>query len=118
MRPTINNLRGQKKHDIDNVVSEDRKVRKKIKEVPEKLANVEAEKGESVIAPGMGFFGIGGQKHYNGGTHLLLPEGSFVFSDDKDSKITGAAAEMFGKNSEKSYTPAEISKSYELFVQP
>lgn len=116
MRPTINNLRGEKKPDsLSNVISSDkRKVKKVIKEVPRDVANLEAEQGESVLAPGMGFFNIGGDKHSDGGTPLLLPDGSFIFSDSKDLKVTGGILSVFGKNPDKKFTPAEISKQYDI----
>lgn len=118
MRPTINNLRGdkatKKDNTVDNTPEHTRALRNQIKEVDEDVANVEAEAGETVISPGMGFYTIGGDKHYDGGTPLLLPEGAFVFSDSKDSKITGDILKMFNKNPDKNFTPAELSKQYKL----
>lgn len=86
-------------------------------------ANIEAEKGETILTP-MGddawtktlpkTYVIGGKKHYKGGTPLNVPAGSFIFSDhlkEKNLKMQ----QMLGKAPKKSgYTYAELSKPYML----
>lgn len=89
--------------------------------VPREMANLEAEKGETVMGDidGDGMqehMKIGGKRHSEGGTPLNLKPGSFVFSDTKKMMIGGAPLEMFGKNpnSKKKYTPAALAKQYDL----
>jgi tRNA A37 threonylcarbamoyltransferase TsaD len=87
--------------------------------VPRDQANIEAEKGETMITP-MGddaqtrtipkTFAIGGNKHYNGGTPLNVPDGTFVFSDHLKETNVGVHS-IFGKKEKKTgYTYAELSK--------
>jgi hypothetical protein len=91
--------------------------------VPRDQANIEAEKGETMITP-MGddaqtrtipkTFSIGGKKHYNGGTPLNVPEGTFIYSDHLKETNTDVHS-LFGKKEKKSgYTYAELSKPYML----
>lgn len=96
-------------------------VKKNLGPTSREKANIEAEKGETILTP-MGddawtsglpkTYVIGGKKHSKGGTPLDVPEGSFIFSDhlkEKDQKIL----EMLGKAAKKSgYTYAELSKPY------
>lgn len=89
--------------------------------VPRSMANLEAEKGETVVGDidndGMPeHMKIGGKRHSQGGTPLNLQPGSFIFSDTKKMMIGGSALEMFGKNpnNKKKYTPAQIAKQYDL----
>lgn len=98
-------------------------IKKNLGPVDRDKANIEAERGETIITP-MGddawtksipkTFVIGGKKHSKGGTPLSVPEGSFIFSDhlkEKDKQIL----EMLGKAAKKSgYTYAELSKPYML----
>lgn len=98
-------------------------VKKNLGPVHRDDANIEAEKGETIITP-MGddawtktlpkTYVIGGKKHSKGGTPLDVPEGSFIFSDhlkERNQKIH----EMLGKAAKKSgYTYAELSKPYML----
>lgn len=98
-------------------------VKKNLGPVPRDKANIEAEKGETILTP-MGddawtktlpkTYVIGGKKHSKGGTPLDVPEGSFIFSDhlkERNTKIH----EMLGKAAKKSgYTYAELSKPYML----
>lgn len=81
-------------------------------EVDERIANVEAEKGETVLKPDMSFLKISGDKHSKGGTNLLLPPGSFIFSDR--IKVKGATVKpMFNwVNAKKKYTMADLSKKF------
>jgi hypothetical protein len=101
-------------------------VNKTLKEVPEHLANVEAEKGETVMYPKNEAFGdfpalynVGGKRHVDGGTNLSLPEDSFVFSDTKnmrikDKTILAMFGKTIGKKGQKQFTPAELSKKYDI----
>jgi hypothetical protein len=96
--------------------------------VNRKVANVEAEKGETVVtnmSRGLNnifeMYGIGGKKHSQGGTPLALPtdEGkdtdgtSFIFSDNKRMIVKDPAIlEYFGVDPKKPKTFAGISKSW------
>lgn len=89
--------------------------------VPRAMANLEAEKGETVVGDldGDGMqehMKIGGKRHSEGGTPLNLNPGSFIFSDTKKMEIGGPALAMFGKSSDnkKKYTPAQLAKQYDL----
>lgn len=84
-------------------------------------ANIEAEKNETVMGDfdndGIAeHFKIGGNKHYEGGTPLSVPDGSFIFSDDRRLKLKGAILDHFGKgkNNKKKYTPASLAKQYDI----
>ena len=92
-----------------------------ISPVPRDQANIEAEKGETMITP-MGddartktlpkTFTIGGKKHSGGGTPLNVPDGTFVFSDHLKETNQDIHA-FFNKKPKKSgYTYAELSKPY------
>ena len=95
--------------------------------VKRKLANVEAEKGETVVtnmSRGLNniyeMYNITGKKHSKGGTPLNLPidekngDGtSFIFSDSKKLKIKDPALlKYFGVKGKKPKTPAQISKEW------
>ena len=67
---------------------------------PRAAANLEAEKGETVVTdlddnmiPE--HYKIGGKKHSQGGTPLNLPAKSFIFSDHKSMAIGGEALKKF-----------------------
>ena len=92
------------------------------------LANVEAEKGETVVtnmSRGLNniyeMYAIGGKKHSQGGTPLALPTDgdkesdgtSFIFSDNKKMIVKDPAIlDYFGVNPKKPQTFAGISKSW------
>ena len=86
--------------------------------VDRKLANVEAEKGETMLTTdGVSnekiLVGIGGEKHGNGGTPLNAPEGTAIFSDSlkiKDPIIL----KFFNENGKKPKTFAQLSKKYDV----
>lgn len=109
---------------LDNQMREDspyQSVSDTLQPVPREQANLEAEKGETVVGDidGDGMqehMKIGGKRHSQGGTPLNLKPGSFIFSDTKKMKVGGAALEMFGKgtNNKKKYTPAQLAKQYDL----
>jgi hypothetical protein len=86
-------------------------------------ANIEAEKGETIITP-MGddawtktipkTYVIGGKKHYKGGTPLSVPEGSFIYSDHLKER-NPEMHKLFNRPEKKSgYTYADLSKPYML----
>lgn len=99
--------------------------------VNRKVANVEAEKGETVVtnmSRGLNniyeMYGIGGKKHSQGGTPLALPtEGkdsdgsSFIFSDSKKMLVKDPAVlDFFGIKTKKPMTFAEISNTFKTRV--
>jgi len=94
------------------------KIKKVIKPANRKEANVEAEKGESIVTYLFGIsipehYKIEGKKHEQGGTPLKVPDGSFVFSDDKKMIVDDPnILKFFGESKPK--TPAQIAKKYEL----
>lgn len=96
----------------------DIKINRVLKPTDKENATLEAEKGETVVTDlnndGIPeFYTIGGKRHYAGGTPLNLPSESFIFSRDKNLKISDPdILQMFGKTDKKSYTPAELSKTY------
>jgi hypothetical protein len=88
--------------------------------VPVDKANVEAERGETVVVPNQNglsaHFKIGGKRHSEGGTPLDLPDDSFIFSDTKGMKIKDPKVlKLFGESSPK--TPAQIAKKYDVNKQ-
>lgn len=100
---------------------EGKAVRSLLPPVDRSVANIEAEKGETVWGDFDGdnfaeHYKIGGERHSNGGTPLQVPEGSFVFSDTKKLKIGGPVLKEFGKSpdNKKKYTFAQLAKQYDL----
>jgi hypothetical protein len=95
-------------------------VKKTMTAVPREEANLEAEGGETVVGniDGSGMpakYNIKGPRHTNGGVPLNLPDDSFIFSDTKSMLIKDPTIlKMFGVSSKKSYTPAELSKKYDI----
>jgi hypothetical protein len=94
---------------------------KYITAVPREEANLEAEGGETVYGDingdGMPEHKIiKGPRHAQGGVALSLPEDTFIFSDTRSMKIKDPAIlAMFGKaGSNKSFTPAELAKQYDI----
>lgn len=104
------------------------KLNKTLGPTDRKKANVEAEKGETVVtnmSRGLNniyeMYDIGGKKHSKGGTPLLLPTDdgndtqgtSFIFSDNKRMIVKDPAIlEYFGVDPKKPKTFADISKSW------
>ena len=91
---------------------------------PRSMAVLEAEKGETLVRKGTNsvipeLYTIGGKRHSQGGTPLgpdkATPD-SFIYSDTKAMKIKDPAIlESFGFKAKKGgYTPAEISKKFDL----
>lgn len=85
-------------------------------------ANLEAEKGETVVTdlhsdgiPEQ--YMIGGKRHYDGGTPLNLPDNSFIFSRDITMKVRDKnILEQFGITSapRAGLTPADIAKRFNI----
>tara|TARA_R110001599_G_scaffold180773_1_gene373441 strand:+ start:2270 stop:5710 length:3441 start_codon:yes stop_codon:yes gene_type:complete len=87
--------------------------------VPREEANLEAEKGETVLTDmnndgNFELYNIGGKRHHNGGTPLNLPPQSFIFSDTSKMKLDKYELAEMGITSKKKITPAKVSKGYEL----
>lgn len=90
--------------------------------VPRENANVEAEKGETVLTDFVKggipqHYKIGGKRHSQGGTPLNLSPDSFIFSDTKAMKISDEdVLAMFNKTKKKGggVTPADIAKQYDI----
>lgn len=99
----------------------DIQVNKTLKPVDKEDANIEAEKGETIVAD-MNHDGVtehyvvGGERHSKGGTPLNVPDNAFVFSDTAKSRIKDEnILKMFGMGGRKGgYTPAEIAKKYDI----
>lgn len=103
----------------DRKPSYNESVKNTIDEVPREYANIEAEKGETLYYigdDGPVHMKIGGKRHYEGGTPLNVPEGSFIFSDTNKMKIKDPKIlAEFGKSYKKGgITPAQIAKQYDL----
>lgn len=84
-------------------------------------ANIEAQRGETVVGAfshdGMPeMYMIGGKSHAEGGTDLNVPDNSFIFSKEKELRLTNPdILKMFGKKEKATgYDPAEISKQYDI----
>lgn len=96
----------------------DVEVNKTLKPVPREQANLEAEKGETVVTDMNNdgiteHYNIAGERHSNGGTPLNLPKNSFIFSRDKSMAIDDQEIlKDFGTSGKK--TPADISKKYDI----
>lgn len=104
-----------------NASAEDYKLNNTLQPVPRENSNLEAELGETAVGDFdndgiLEHMKIGGKPHSQGGTPLALNPGSFIFSDTKKMQISGPVLEMFGKpaDTKKKYTPAELSKQYDL----
>src|SRR3954454_19244068 len=77
---------GTSKNPFDNLSSPDNAISKTLSPVDRGAANVEAERGETVVGDfdqdgQREHFNIGGKRHSQGGTPLNLPEDAFIFSD-------------------------------------
>lgn len=99
------------------------KINRTLKPTSRENATLEAELGETVVTNLQGdgipeFYKIGGKPHSRGGTPLNLPKSSFIFSKDNKLKIKEPdVLDMFGKTgkaAKKGYTPADISKNYDI----
>ena len=104
----------------DSLSTKELKKKTTLGPVPESMANLEAEKGETALLPDVdglpAHYQIGGKRHSQGGTPLNLPENSFIFSDTSSMKIKDPKVlEEFGMPKKKGgYTPADVAKKYDI----
>jgi len=96
---------------------DDIKVKHSMAPVPRDEANIEAEKGETVLTDlnndgQYSLYNIQGKRHARGGTPLFLPEQSFVFSDFNKMKLTKEEMADMGMETKKRLTPAKVSKKF------
>ncbi len=84
------------KPNFEDIFPVDVKINSTVKEVPDEVATIEAEKGEVIVQPGLeGIYRILGKTHKNGGTKLNPQPGSFIFSNDKKLAITKDEKQLF-----------------------
>jgi len=86
--------------------------------VPRSEANVEAEKGETMVtSDGVSnqnkLVAIGGEKHSSGGTPLDVPDGTIIYSDKLKIKDP-LLLKFFNESGKKEKTFADISKKYDI----
>ncbi len=85
-----------------------------LKPVDDEDANIEAEKGEVLVKPGLvGMYKVTGKKHSQGGTPLYAEGGSFIFSDDPNLALHKDDQKEFKfkksySNKDKANTPAKV----------
>jgi len=94
-------------------------IRYSLRPVPRDEANIEAEKGETVLTDldmdgNFELYDISGKRHSGGGTPLNLPPQSFIFSDTAKARLTKAQLTAVGVSNKKKITPAKASKNFEL----
>lgn len=84
-------------------------------------ATIEAERGETIVGDlnndGMlEHVIVGGKRHFEGGTPLNVPDGSFVFSDTRSLLIKNkdVLKNIFGISASKGMTPAKVAKRFDL----
>ncbi len=125
MKPGLYGTNGNRQFSLPNQIQSSRfsepalDVRNTLGPVDREDANLEAEKGETAVVniDGMpAHFKIGGKRHSEGGTPLNLPDNSFIYSDTAKMKIKDPVIlAQFGMVPKKGgYTPAEISKKYDI----
>jgi len=95
------------------------KIGHQLPEVPEEIANVNAEKQEQVMGDFTGdgmptLMNVGGKPHSEGGKNLLLPDNAFVFSDTPSLKIKDPEILAKFGGGTKPQTPAQLAKKYDL----
>ena len=105
--------------DSTNAASPFSSVNHSLAPVPREEANLEAEKGETVLTDmnndgDFELYDIGGNRHHKGGTPLNLPPQSFIYSDTSSMKLDRYELAEMGINSKKKITPAKVSKGYQL----
>jgi len=93
---------------------EDDKITESVKPIDREDANIEAEKGEYMVKPGLtGLYKVTGKTHAEGGTPLYAEGGSFIFSNDPKLSINKNERESFGfkggsSSSKSKNTPAMV----------
>ena len=103
---------------IDSVPEEESTSMKTTQSVPREEANVEAEKGETMVTTdGVSnqkkIVAIGGEKHSNGGTPLNVEDGTIIYSDNLKVKDP-LVLKFFNESGKKQKTFAELSKKYDI----
>tara|TARA_R100000700_G_scaffold41043_1_gene59235 strand:- start:259 stop:2802 length:2544 start_codon:yes stop_codon:yes gene_type:complete len=106
-------------HNGNGDIEGGRKVNTSIQPVPREEANIEAEKGETVLTDMnddgvFELYNIAGKRHSRGGTPLDLPPQSFIYSDTREMKLNKAELNELGIDFKKKLTPATVSKKYQL----
>ena len=106
-------------HNGNGDIEGGRKINTSIQPVPREEANIEAEKGETVLTDMnddgvFELYNIAGKRHSRGGTPLDLPPQSFIYSDTREMKLNKAELNELGIDFKKKLTPATISKKYQL----
>lgn len=81
-------------------------------EVEEEEANVEAEKGETILSPELFLHKIGGKSHKAGGTHIIATPGSFIYSNKVKVKGEEMQEIMPNLDEKKKYSMSDLSKKY------
>ena len=95
-------------------------VRTSLGPVDRQFANVETEGGETVYLPNKeglpAHYKINGPRHFEGGVPMSIPPDSFIYSDTASMRIKDPElqAEFGMPIKKKGYTPAEISKRYDI----
>jgi hypothetical protein len=93
---------------------EDAVITGSMKPIDRDVANIEAEKGEYLVKPGLtGLYKITGEKHSQGGTPLFAEGGSFIFSNDPALAINKGERDSFGfkqptSTAKSNNTPAKV----------
>lgn len=92
---------------------EDEAISESVKPVDRDVANIEAEKGEYIVKPGLtGLHKVTGKTHAEGGTPLFAEGGSFIFSNDPKLSFNKNEREAFGfkgdNTSKSKNTPAKV----------
>ena len=87
--------------------------------VPRDEANLEAEKGETVLTDmnndgDFELYEISGKRHHKGGTPLNLPPQSFIYSDTPKMKLNKHELAEMNLSFPTKVTPAKVSKMYQL----
>ena len=87
--------------------------------VPREEANLEAEKGETVLTDmnndgDFELYDIPGKRHHKGGTPLNLPPQSFIYSDTPKMKLSKHELAEMNLSFPTKMTPAKVSKMYQL----
>lgn len=88
--------------------------------VPEEMANIEAERGETMLSDVDGdgmmeHMKIGGKRHSEGGTPLAANSGDFIFSDTRKMRIKDPEVlKAFGSSKKGGATPAQLAKKFDI----
>jgi hypothetical protein len=105
--------------DTSTVASPFDSVNYSLSPVPRDEANLEAEKGETVLTDmnndgDFELYEISGKRHHKGGTPLNLPPQSFIYSDTPKMKLNKYELAEMNLTFPTKVTPAKVSKMYQL----